>query len=98
FVTAGPELPDIILRDPPGSGSSATIEKGSSFSFTKANSSGSSNGIDMNTTVSLGFKTSVGGGLAGPVMETENTNDLTTGVNTTQSSTNGKSVTTTYSF
>ncbi len=98
FVTAGPELPDIILRDPPGSGSSATIEKGSSFSFSKETSSGSSNGIDMNTTVSLGFKTSIGGGLAGPVMETENTNDLTTGVTTSVSSTNGQSVTTTYRF
>ena len=98
FVTAGPELPDIILRDPPGSGSSARIEKGSSFSFSKETSSGSSNGIDMNTTVSLGFKTSIGGGLAGPVMETENTNDVKTGVTTSVSSTNGQSVTTTYSF
>ncbi|MGO4904523.1 LamG-like jellyroll fold domain-containing protein [Flavobacterium sp. W20_MBD1_R3] len=98
FVTAGPELPDIILRDPPGSGSSATIEKGSSFSFSKENTSSSSNGTDLNTTVSLGFKMSVGGGLAGPVMETESTNDLTTGVSTQQSSSNGKSVSTTYSF
>ncbi|SDX72735.1 LamG-like jellyroll fold domain-containing protein [Flavobacterium degerlachei] len=98
FVTAGPELPDIILRDPPGSGSSATIEKGSNFSFSKENTSSSSNGTDLNTTVSLGFKMSVGGGLAGPVMETESTNDLTTGVSTQQSSSNGKSVSTTYSF
>lgn len=98
FVTAGPEIPDIILRDPPGSGSSATIEKGSSFSFSKESTSSSSNGTDLNTTVSLGFKMSVGGGLAGPVMETESTNDLTTGVSMQQSSTNGKSVSTTYSF
>jgi hypothetical protein len=98
FVTAGPQLPDIILRDPPGSGSSATIEKGSSFSFSKENTSSSSNGNDLNTTVSLGFTLSVGGGLAGPVMETENTNDLTTGVSTEQSSSNGRSVSTTYSF
>jgi hypothetical protein len=98
FVTAGPQLPDIILRDPPGSGSSATIEKGSSFSFSKENTSSSSNGTDLNTTISLGFKMSLGGGLAGPVMETESTNDLTTGISTEQTSTNGKSVSTTYSF
>jgi hypothetical protein len=98
FVTVGPQLPDIILRDPPGSGSSATIEKGSSFSFSKENTSSSSNGSDLDTTVSLGFTLSMGGGLAGPVMETESTNDLTTGVSTQQSSSNGKSVSTTYSF
>jgi hypothetical protein len=98
FVTAGPEIPDIILRDPPGSGSSATIEKGSSFSFSKESTSTSSNSSDLSTTVSLGFKMSVGGGLAGPVIETESTNDVTSGVSTSQSSTNGKSVTDTYSF
>ncbi len=98
FVTGGPEIPDIILRDPPGSGSSATIEKGSSFSFSKESTSSSSNGSDLNTTVSLGFTMSVGGGLAGPVMETESTNDLATGVTMQQSSSDGKSVSTTYSF
>lgn len=98
FVTAGPELPDFVLRDPPGSESSATIEKGSSFSFTKENSSSVNNGSELNGTVSLGFKLSLGGGLAGPVMETEVTNDVSSGVTMAQSSTNGKSITNTYSF
>ena len=98
FVTAGPELPDFVLRDPPGSGSSATIEKGSSFSFTKENSSSANNGSELNATVSLGFKLSLGGGLLGPVMETQVTNDISTGVTMAQSSSNGKSVTNTYSF
>lgn len=98
FVTAGTEIPDIILRDPPGSSSSATIEKGSSFSFSKENTTSSSNGSDLNTTVSLGFEMSFGGGLAGPVIKTENTNDVTSGVSTQKSSTNGKSVSTTYNF
>ena len=35
FQTAGPEVPDIILRDPPGSNSFATIEEGSTFSIAK---------------------------------------------------------------
>ncbi|WP_269684051.1 LamG-like jellyroll fold domain-containing protein [Flavobacterium lacustre] len=98
FVTAGPEFPDFVLRDPPGSQSSATIEKGSSFSFTKENSSSVNNGSELNGTVSLGFKLSLGGGLAGPVMETEVTNDVSSGVTMAQSSTNGKSVTNTYTF
>ncbi|MNK06805.1 hypothetical protein D3C87_247070 [compost metagenome] len=98
FVTAGPQIPDFILRDPPGSGSSASIEKGSTFSFSKESSSSKSNGTDVNTTVSLGFKLTVGGGMLGPVMETETTNDLSTGITMSQSSTNGKSLTNTYSF
>ncbi len=98
FITAGPELPDFVLRDPPGSGSSATIEKGSSFSFTKENSSSVNNGSELNATISLGFNLSIGGGLLGPVMETEVTNDISTGVTMEQSSSNGKSVTNTYSF
>jgi hypothetical protein len=98
FVTAGPELPDFVLRDPPGSSSSATIEKGSSFSFTKESSSSANNGSEFNSTLSLGFKLSLGGGLAGPVMETEVTNDVSSGVSIAQSSSNGKSVTNTYTF
>lgn len=98
FVTAGPEIPDFVLRDPPGSGSSATIEKGSSFSFSKENSSSTNNGNDTNTTVSLGFTLSTGGGLAGPVMESETTADTSTGITMEQSSSNGKSITNTYTF
>lgn len=98
FVTAGPEIPDFVLRDPPGSGSSATIEKGSSFSFTKENSSTESNGTELNVALSLGFTLSVGGSILGPVMETEVTNDISTGVSVEQSSTNGKSLTNTYTF
>lgn len=98
FVTAGPELPDFVLRDPPGSNSSATIEKGSSFSFTKENASSINNGSELNATISLGFNLTLGGGLLGPVMETEVTNDISSGVTMAQSSTNGKSVTNTYTF
>ena len=98
FVTAGPEIPDFVLRDPPGSGSSATIEKGSTFSFSKENSSSSNIGTGTNMTVSLGFTLSTGGGLAGPVMESETTADATTGVSMEQSSSDGKSITNTYSF
>ena len=98
FVTAGPELPDFVLRDPPGSNSSATIEKGSTFSFTKENSSSSNNANELNATISLGFKLSVGGGLLGPVMETQVTNDVSSGVSMAQTSTDGNSVTNTYSF
>ncbi|PQJ75198.1 LamG-like jellyroll fold domain-containing protein [Polaribacter gangjinensis] len=98
FVTAGPEIPDFVLRDPPGSFSSASIEKGSSFSFLRENTSNTTIGNETNATVSLGFTLSVGGGLAGPVMESETVADTTTGILMQQSSSNGKSITNTYTF
>lgn len=98
FVTAGPQLPDIVLRDPPGSNSSATIEKGSSFTFSKESSFTSSNGNESAGTVSSGFELSVGGSILGPVTKTDVTNDTTLGVAVAQSSSNGKSVEKTYTF
>jgi hypothetical protein len=98
FVTAGPQLPDFILRDPPGSNSSATIEKGSSFTFSKESSTTSSKGNESTGTVSLGFELSVGGSILGPVVKTDVTNDITAGVAMAQSSSNGKSVENTYTF
>jgi Concanavalin A-like lectin/glucanases superfamily/Secretion system C-terminal sorting domain len=98
FVTAGPQLPDFVLRDPPGSNSSATIEKGSSFTFSKESSYTSNKGNESAGTVSSGFELSIGGGLLGPVTKTDVTNDTTLGVAVAQSSSNGKSVEKTYTF
>jgi hypothetical protein len=99
FVTAGPQIPDIILRDPPGSGSSATIEKGSSFSFTKETSTTGTAGTDFSNTISAGMTVTVSGGpVPMPETTTETTNEQTAGMSTTSSTTDGKSVSTTYSF
>lgn len=99
FVTAGPEIPDIILRDPPGSGSSATIEKGSSFSFTKETSATGTAGTAFSSTISAGTTLTLAGGLVPlPVIETKATADATAGMTSTSSTTDGKSVSTTYSF
>ena len=99
YITAGPEIPDFVLRDPPGSGSSATIEKGSTFSFSKESSTSSSNSSDIKSTFYLGVKTEIGGGaFPMPVIETEIIRDIGTGVSISQSTSNGKSVSNTYSF
>jgi hypothetical protein len=98
FVTAAPEVPDIILRDPPGSNSFASIESGESISFTSSSSITDTNGTDIETNISLGVDLSLGGGLAGPVMENEITSDVTSGISTSTSSTDGESITKTYSF
>lgn len=54
FSTVAPEVPDIILRDPPGSNSFASIEKGSVISFERSNGNSSSD------TNGGGFYASVG--------------------------------------
>ncbi|WP_104808213.1 LamG-like jellyroll fold domain-containing protein [Polaribacter filamentus] len=98
FVTAGPEKADIILRDPPGSNSSATIEKGSSFSFTVTADVGVSLGNESTMNLQLGNTFEVGGGLAGPVSEVETTSTLTSSLSTSVSSNLGVELSTNYTF
>ncbi|WP_394749231.1 LamG-like jellyroll fold domain-containing protein [Spongiimicrobium salis] len=98
FVTAGPDVPDIILRDPPGSNSFAAIEEGTTFSFTTEYNSASENTIGLDVEIKAGVTVAAGGGLAGPVIESESTNNITTGISTTLSSEDGNSATKTYSF
>lgn len=54
FVTVAPEVPDIILRDPPGSNSFASIEKGTTISFQKSNSSSEEGSVGGGVFVSVG--------------------------------------------
>ncbi|SNR71632.1 LamG-like jellyroll fold domain-containing protein [Lutibacter flavus] len=98
FVTAAPDIPDIILRDPPGSNSFASIESGESFSFTTSSSITDTSGTDSEVTLSLGVDFELGGGLAGPVVETNVTADASVGISTSTSSSDGESITKTYSF
>lgn len=98
FVTAGPQLPDFVLRDPPGSGSSATIDKGSSFTFSKESSYSLNNASGSTGTVGLGFTLEVGGSILGPVVKTEVTNDISVGLSMEQAASTGSSVESTYTF
>lgn len=98
FVTAAPDLPDIILRDPPGSNSSASIEKGESISFTTESSLAHSEGLTTDFTLLLGVEFKAGGGLAGPVIESQNTNSIHLGFGVNSTSTDGRSLTKTYTF
>ncbi|MEW7279838.1 LamG-like jellyroll fold domain-containing protein [Aquimarina sp. 2201CG1-2-11] len=98
FVTAAPDVPDIILRDPPGSNSFASIEKGESISYTAESSFNSTGGVSSSLQWKIGCTFSVGGGLAGPVIETETTNSLTGGISVTTSSSVGTSLNKTYTF
>src|SRR5690606_27319697 len=80
FYTQGPEVPEIILRDPPGSQSSAYIEKGSSYSVSSKFTTDFDNGSGLDVEILLGVKVAAGGGLAGPVIETDNKNSGKTGI------------------
>jgi len=97
FVTAGPQLPDFVLRDPPGSGSSATIEKGSSLSFTKGSSIAQSLSVGQSESLALGMEV-LNTVVAGPAVEMTATQSVSTGISLSQSSSTGIDLTNTYTF
>ncbi|MGE0021574.1 MAG: LamG-like jellyroll fold domain-containing protein [Draconibacterium sp.] len=80
FYTQGPEIPEIILRDPPGSQSSAYIEKGSNYTVSSKYSTEMDMGSGFGMEILLGVKAAAGGGLAGPVIESESKNTGKTGL------------------
>ncbi|MDG2432105.1 LamG-like jellyroll fold domain-containing protein [Flavobacterium sp.] len=98
FVTAAPDIPEIILRDPPGSNSFASIEKGESISFTTENSFANSEGFTTDFKIMGGVKFAAGGGLVGPIIESEGFNNINLGIGVNHSSSDGKSLTKTYTF
>lgn len=98
FITAAPDVPDIILRDPPGSNSFASIEEGESFTFTSQGETTSAQENGIKHKFKSGIMFTVGGGLAGPVVETDTKSDSEVGIKLTTSSKFGRSTTRTYSF
>ena len=98
FQTAGPEVPDIILRDPPGSNSFATIEEGSTFSIAKKNSGSYTNKTEAEIEAKFGVDFGIGGGILGPLIETENYVSIIGGFGLELSTTNGDELTRSYSF
>jgi hypothetical protein len=81
FYTEGPQVPEIILRDPPGSGSSAYIEKGSKYSLSSKFTTELNNGSGFGLEILLGCEAAAGGGLAGPVIKTDTKNSAKGSVN-----------------
>ncbi len=99
FVTQAPDLPAIILRDPPGSNSSAQITQGTSFSVNSGYSLANSVYAEMHTITNLGFKTTISGGMVPiPEQEIEVSSNSDVGTSLKVSSSDGKSVTSTYTF
>ncbi len=100
FVTSGPDLVEMILRDPPGSASSTSWTSGTAHIEAKSNGGTWVSNNQTTMTFKLGVETSIVTGLGVAVMSTvESVNDLTVGVNATvegeAASTWSKSITTT---
>jgi hypothetical protein len=99
FVTEAPQQADIILRDPPGSNSFASIEKGESITMTNETSLVSDTGGHFDLTIMAGNKMTPSGGIIPiPLIEFNAVNDLTRGVGRNNSSTDGTTLQTTYTF
>ncbi len=97
-LTAAPDIPDFILRDPPGSNSFASIEAGSSISITEQLVS--NNGIKFSNSekIKTGMISQIGGGMTGPIFTHSNYNDFKTGSSYELSSSNGNTITKKYTF
>jgi hypothetical protein len=99
FVTASPDVPDIILRDPPGSNSFASIESGQSISFTTSNSYKNESGDFIGVDISLGPDIEITFGVPpGPSVNLDITADVSTGISTSTSTIDGNSINKTYTF
>ncbi|MCB9197421.1 MAG: T9SS type A sorting domain-containing protein [Flavobacteriales bacterium] len=76
FVTLGPEVPTMILRDPPGSASFSSLESGSTIVNTSSWSVAENLGASMAATIELGTEFTTGIGME---VETDVENSLTLG-------------------
>ena len=94
FLTA-PDTPDIILRDPPGSNSFASIESGESVSFTTELANDIKTGGGVTNKLMLGVEINISG-----VIDTKTTliNSLEYGIEVSTTSSTGRDLTTTYTF
>ena len=82
FVTSGPDIVDMILRDPPGTGSSAEWTSGTVYSRAESTGGVWSSESELITTTKLGIDcTTVEGFGVAIINELKSTNDLTVGLN-----------------
>jgi hypothetical protein len=78
FYTNGPDVVDFVLRDPPGSGSSAYLEKGTSWSTSESFNIAGNYSNDFSAVVSAGVKAVVGMGFSTETEVEQSTNSTTT--------------------
>jgi hypothetical protein len=78
FTTASPAIPLIILRDPPGDGSSSTLSTSNSHcqSWSNASLDNASNSLGLNLDLGAKVVTYTGTPFGGVIMETEAVNEV----------------------
>lgn len=95
FVTKGPDQVIAVLRDPPGSNSYATLEKGSSVSNTKSYKGTGKESSGHKFIANLGGEQSIGLGL---IITTKNKYDIGAGIEQSVEGSDATSRTESYSF
>ncbi|MCU0430171.1 MAG: hypothetical protein MUF42_09390 [Cytophagaceae bacterium] len=98
FITYGPEIPEMVLRDPPGSNSYAYIEKGSTFSSTSGYTMSTSSATSLDYTTSTGVRFGIGGSITGPLVESNYIQDAQYGIGITSEFNKEGNFTRTWSF
>lgn len=100
FATTAPERPDIILRDPPGSNSFASIERGSKITYTEEFSNASTSTSTKGVYVSLAptFTISTGFVSVFTDAETNIVNDLDATFTKSSTTTSNNTTSNTYQF
>ncbi len=78
FVTNGPQKVDVILRDPPGSNSTATIEEGKTITTTESYSLGAAYTASAQASIKAGTEFTAGMGFA---TDTKLTTSVKAGIN-----------------
>lgn len=97
FTTKGPNRVINILRDPPGTNSYTTLEKGSEITHTESSSLGENSSSSVGATIDLGSKITTFVGLgAGVITEIENFNEVSASVDISASESSGKESSTTF--
>lgn len=100
FVTNAPETPEIILRDPPGSNSFATIEKGTTFSVRTVNKDKLTDSSNDGYFISMGPNITVSKGAIFAYVDTEldAVNEASGSITKTTENTSENETTVTYTF
>lgn len=99
FVTEGPDYVDIVLHDPPGSNSTASIESGSSYTQTSEHTDIVTSTTTVEATIYIGGKVSSSSGIGFEVeTELQSKADILLGTEIEEEWTNNNSRQTTITF
>ena len=98
FVTTGPMLPYLVLRDPPGTNSYSYLKQGSVYTISQSYHLVDWTEEEFDLEVATGIYLAVGGGIVGPLVESQTMSDLTVGLETKSYFDNNGKFTKSYRF